>query len=62
MPTAPCSRRERRYSWAYGVAGLLAAAVIVVVMRHGMAPALAVAIVSGAGRTRRRAPGAGLET
>jgi hypothetical protein len=56
MRTAKCSRGEWQYNRAYGLAGLLAAAVIIVAMRHDMAPALAlaVAITSGTGRARRR--------
>jgi hypothetical protein len=56
MRTARCHRGEWHYTGAYGLAGLLAAAVIIVAIRHDMAPALAfaVAITSGTGWTRRR--------
>jgi hypothetical protein len=58
MRTAKCSTGEWHYDRAYGLAGLLAAAVILVLMRRDMAQALAfaVAITPGTGWTRRRPP------
>ena len=58
MPMGRCSRSEWHYNTTYGLVGMLAAATVLIVMRHDMAQALsfAVAITSAAGWTRRRVP------
>jgi hypothetical protein len=56
MRTAKCSRGEWQHNRARGLAGLLAAAVILVAIRRDMASALAsaAAITPGTGWARRR--------